>query len=132
MEEIKLLIQKSHRFLTSAKLLLAEEDVESACSRAYYTMFYAAQALLLHKGVSPKTHKGVRTEFAKHYIHTNIFPVTMVKDFSFVADMRSAGDYEIYVTITSEEAKESIDSAINFLSSTEEYINLHYPNLYSA
>ena len=123
MEEIHLLMQKAKRFLASSQLLLSQPDVESACSRGYYAMFYATQALLLSKGLSPKTHKGVRTAFAQVYIQGGILPVSMSKDLSFAADMRSAGDYEINQIITLNEAQEVVKNTESFLQKVADYLN---------
>ncbi|HEY4717309.1 MAG TPA: HEPN domain-containing protein [bacterium] len=45
------------KYLKSAELLLKEEDYESSISRAYYAMFYSAQAMLLTKNLSFSSHK---------------------------------------------------------------------------
>ena len=49
MSEIESLIERARKYLRSAELLLKEGDHESSVSRAYYAMFYSAQALLLTK-----------------------------------------------------------------------------------
>src|ERR1035438_6836713 len=47
------LLQKAHRNIRSAKLLLADGDCDTAVSRAYYTMFYIAAAPLT-RAAGPK------------------------------------------------------------------------------
>lgn len=42
--------EKAIRALASARLLLANGDIEGACNRAYYAMFDAAHAALLRSG----------------------------------------------------------------------------------
>ena len=39
--------EKAERALSGARLLLAAEDTEGACNRAYFAMFDAAHAALL-------------------------------------------------------------------------------------
>jgi uncharacterized protein (UPF0332 family) len=46
MNEIAGLFGRASRYLKSAGVLLAGEDAESAVSRTYYAMFYAAEAAL--------------------------------------------------------------------------------------
>lgn len=41
------LLRKAHSSLQAAKLLAGEKLFDFAVSRAYYTMFYVAEALLL-------------------------------------------------------------------------------------
>lgn len=45
---IEVLLDKSDRALASAQLLFSAGDYEGACNRAYYAMFDAAKAALLH------------------------------------------------------------------------------------
>ena len=50
--EVEKLFKKAERSLHSAKLLFDDGGYDFAVSRAYYSMFYAAEALLLSKGLS--------------------------------------------------------------------------------
>jgi uncharacterized protein (UPF0332 family) len=50
------LLKKARRSLAAAKVLLNDEFYEAAVSRAYYTMFYLASALLHIKGLSFSKH----------------------------------------------------------------------------
>jgi uncharacterized protein (UPF0332 family) len=43
------LLRKAQRTIQSARLLLTDGDYDGAVSRAYYAMFYVAEALLLAK-----------------------------------------------------------------------------------
>jgi uncharacterized protein (UPF0332 family) len=45
--EITLMLAKARKYLASAETLRREQDFDSAMSRLYYAMFYAAEALLL-------------------------------------------------------------------------------------
>jgi uncharacterized protein (UPF0332 family) len=50
------LLQKAYRNIRSAKLLVGDGDFDTAVSRAYYAMFYVAEALLLSKGLLIQNH----------------------------------------------------------------------------
>ena len=51
------LMAKAMRAVASAEALLGMADTDGACNRAYYAMFDAARAVLLHAGVDiDKTH----------------------------------------------------------------------------
>jgi len=52
--EILKLIEKAERSLKASKTLLDKGYYDFAVSRAYYTMFYYARALLLTKNITPK------------------------------------------------------------------------------
>ena len=76
-EEIKSLIEKANRFISSSELLFNSKDYDSAVSRIYYSMFFATEALLLTKRLVPKSHSGLITLFGDHFIKQNIFPKEM-------------------------------------------------------
>jgi len=58
------LLRKAHSSLHAAKLLAGEKLFDFAVSRAYYTMFYVAEALLLGQGLSFSKHSAVLAAFA--------------------------------------------------------------------
>jgi uncharacterized protein (UPF0332 family) len=51
------LLRKAHSSLHAAKLLAAEKLFDFSVSRAYYTMFYVAEALLLGRDLSFSKHR---------------------------------------------------------------------------
>jgi len=67
------LIDKASRATDSAERLLKSGDVEASASRAYYAMFYVAEALLGEKGLRFKKHGGVHATFGEHFAKTNLF-----------------------------------------------------------
>ncbi|OGW12933.1 MAG: hypothetical protein A3G93_13875 [Nitrospinae bacterium RIFCSPLOWO2_12_FULL_45_22] len=77
MSEIENLLARARRYIKSGNLLLADGDYESAVSRAYYAMFYSTEALLLTKGLSYSSHKGVISAFGRHFVKTGIFPTNL-------------------------------------------------------
>ena len=73
MNETKTLMERAEKTFSSAELLLREADYEGCVSRAYYAMFYAAEALLLTKNLKFSSHKGVISQFGEHFIKTEVF-----------------------------------------------------------
>ena len=49
---VQSLLDKAHASVQAARLLNGEGYPDFAASRAYYAMFYAAEALLLSRGLS--------------------------------------------------------------------------------
>ncbi len=94
MKEIESLIQRALKYLRSAEILLKEGDYESSVSRAYYAMFYSAQAMLLTKNLSFSSHKGVISSFGEHFIKTGIFQKEMGRELNRAFEKRQIGDYE--------------------------------------
>ncbi|WP_369018012.1 HEPN domain-containing protein [Thermatribacter velox] len=73
-DEIERLISKARKSLEAAKMLFQEGYYGFAASRAYYAMFYAAEASLLKKGLSFSKHSGVISAFGKHFAKPRIIP----------------------------------------------------------
>ena len=55
-EEIRALIRRAEERLKASWELYSKGYYGFAISSAYYSMFYCARALLLSKGVNPKSH----------------------------------------------------------------------------
>ena len=61
--DLKPLVKKSKKFISTAKLLLDHGDYDSSVSRTYYAMFYIVEAILLTKNLKFKSHRGVISGF---------------------------------------------------------------------
>jgi uncharacterized protein (UPF0332 family) len=122
MKEIESLINRAHKYLKTAKLLIDEEDFESSVSRSYYAMFYSAEALLLTKELSFSSHGGVISGFGEHYIKTKIFPKEMGKELNRAFSKRQLGDYEYTFVISEDEALDILEKSHNFVNVIEQYL----------
>jgi len=109
------LLQKAQRSLQAAKLLNQDDWVEFAAARAYYTMFYAAQALLLSEGLSFSTHSGVISAFGQQFIRTERIAKVFHRRLIAAERIRLQGDYDIDSEMTRETAIEQIAQAEEFL-----------------
>jgi uncharacterized protein (UPF0332 family) len=59
-------IEKAHALLRQARYLLAGGFTDGAARDAYMASFHAAAAFIVAQtGKEPKTHSGIRTEFAR-------------------------------------------------------------------
>jgi uncharacterized protein (UPF0332 family) len=122
MTENAALIQKARRYLKSAELLLKDKDYESSVSRAYYSMFYAAEAALLTKGLSFSSHKGVISGFGEHFVKTGIFPKEMARELNLAFEKRQLGDYEYTSLISQEDAEEVLQKAKDFVDAIARWL----------
>lgn len=64
------LLVKAKRYIQSARLLMNDNDLDSATSRLYYAMFYVAETLLDVKGLSFSSHRGVISAFGQYFAKT--------------------------------------------------------------
>jgi uncharacterized protein (UPF0332 family) len=108
--------------LRSAKLLIKEEDYESAVSRVYYAMFYSVEAILLTKNMSFSSHKGAISAFGEHFVKTGIFPKEMSRNLNDAFEQRQIGEYEYTFVIPEEDAAVVLRYGIDFVKTIEEYL----------
>jgi len=91
-------LAKADRALASARILLQDGDTEGACNRAYYAMFDAAYAALLHHraDINPaeiRSHGGLIGAFCKHLVNTGILPPDLGRMLNRAERIRLLADY---------------------------------------
>ncbi len=121
-ELIKGYIKKAEKKLEVSKRLLKSEDYEDAVSRAYYSVYHVAQALLLTEGQTADTHKGVVTLFGLLFVKTGKFRRDMGKYLANLKDDRESGDYEVFSFIDKEAADVAVTEAEAFFSEGRKYL----------
>lgn len=114
---------RAARYLESAGLLLDHGDVPSAVSRAYYAMFFAAEAALMSKKLAFSSHKGVIAAFGEQYIKTGIFPMSMGRELARAHDKRLHGDYDADPGISREDAAQMLRAASTFVARIQERLD---------
>ena len=122
MKEVKLLLERAATKLSAAKMLLREGYFDDAVSRAYYSMYFAARAILLIKNIAPKTHKGLISKFGLEFIDTGFIERAYGRALNVAKEDREDADYSILCAITEEEAESVINDADAFLKRIEEAI----------
>lgn len=68
--EIAAYLERAERSLEAARQLALNGHYDFAASRAYYAAFYAATALLLHKGLEFSKHSGVIAAIHQRFVRT--------------------------------------------------------------
>lgn len=121
-EEIEKLINKGYRSLEVAKEIFNHGHYDFAVSRAYYAIFYLAEAALLSKSLSFSKHSAVISAFNKQFVKTEVFPKKLHTWFVKAFDKRNIGDYTSELTVTKEEAKEVLEQAEEFIRIVENYL----------
>ena len=113
------LLRKAGESLRAAELLATNELLDFAASRAYYTMFYIAEAFLLNEGLTFSSHAAVISAFGRDFARTGRVPVEFHRYLIDTQDLRNQGDYDIDSAITEAEANELIGQAQQFLELAE-------------
>ena len=109
------LLKKAHDSVRGAKLLAGDGLYDFAISRAYYAMFYVAEAFLLGQGLSFSKHSAVIAAFGERFAKTNIVPMEFHRYLIEGQDKRNVGDYQIGPNLTATQAAEQIAHAEQFL-----------------
>lgn len=113
-KEIQELLDKARRSLLAAERLFRDGDHDFAVSRAYYAMFYAAQALLLSREIRRSKHSATIAAFNEHFVKSGEVPATLFYLLRDGFEDRAESDYGLAV-ITNEQAQEGIAAAREFV-----------------
>lgn len=102
-----------------AEAVLAAGGPDVAISRAYYAMFYAAEALLLEEGKTLSKHSAVIAAFGHDYAKPNIVARELHHNFREAFRLRQVVDYDTTPPVTPTDARERISAAQEFLEVVE-------------
>ena len=129
-EQKQRLLKASER-LGVAEHLLQYGYYEDASSRAYYSMFHAASALLEARGASAKTHRGLMSQFRQYWVQTGEVSQELDRTFRETQERRVESDYEPASSISAEDARESFRGAERMLELALQHIaDPHYRQIY--
>ncbi|MBW4659807.1 MAG: HEPN domain-containing protein [Drouetiella hepatica Uher 2000/2452] len=117
--EQRALLQKAYRSLDAAELLNQQNMPEFAASRAYYTMFYVAEAFLEGKGLSFSKHSAVISAFGREFVKAGAVPTEFHRFLITAEQLRLQGDYDANPDLTEAQATEQIHRAKQFLELAE-------------
>jgi len=120
--EVTLYVERARQMLEVAGYNLANDFYESAINRAYYAIFYAANALLATQGLSRSKHSGVIAAFRQHFVKPGLIAVEYGDVYGRVMDDRQVSDYDIGATIEPERAQIDLADARRFVRAVEQYL----------
>jgi uncharacterized protein (UPF0332 family) len=110
------LLLKAQQSLEAAKLLLTNSYPDYATSRAYYSMFYIAEAFLEGEALSFSKHSAVIAAFGREFAKPQRVPPDFHRFLIEAQELRTAGDYGQLNAITTDQAIEQINRAEQFLA----------------
>ncbi len=101
---------------------MTHQDYIAAVNRAYYAIFYAANALLATKGLERSKHSGVVAAFRQHFVQTGIVAPEFSAFYGEAMEDRHAGDYEL-VEFGYEVAQRDLGYAERFVDQIEQLLH---------
>ena len=119
---IRWLMERSRRTLRTARLVFKDEDYASAVNRAYYAIFYAANAALAAQNVERHKHSGVISEFRLRFIKTGLIEREYGALYGDTMDARHDSDYDFVTETERERAESAIAESEQFVSRIERFL----------
>ena len=121
-EEVRKLIEKSEHALEVAEDLLSDGYPSDAASKIYYSMFYAAQALLKSEDINVVKHSGVEAAFGYYFVKTGRIDPKYHKMLIGARKIREIADYDIQEEIVEPVASLKIEEGKVFLSAIKDIL----------
>lgn len=115
-EFVRRRLAKAQRAVSSARRDLASRDFDFAAERAYYAMFYAAEALLAHHDLRFRSHGAVHGAFGQQFVKPGIIGVQHHRALLDAFEARQLATYGIDPDIAESHVARLIDSAEAFLA----------------
>lgn len=109
------LLKKAESNVAAATRLLEDGHADIAASRAYYAMFYAAEAMLVEEGLEFSTHGGVHAAFGERFVKSGRVDRKFHRYLIDAFRERQAADYDAPAEVSAEDARELISRAREFL-----------------
>ena len=121
-DEIDLLVGQAELRLKAARQLQESGFSDDAVSRAYYSMYFAATAMFLAKGIRVKTHRGLVARFGREFVETGLIEPHFGRTLRIAEELRSEADYSIIRQISDDEAAAILNDAERFLARAKDVI----------
>lgn len=120
-ERIAAYMARAHQAIETGHFVMRREDFIAAVNRAYYSMFYAANALLATEGLERSKHSGVIAAFREHFVKTGVIESTMSRFFGEALDERHTADYDLE-PLDYETATRNLAHASEFVNRIERHL----------
>ncbi|WP_030007229.1 HEPN domain-containing protein [Picosynechococcus sp. NKBG042902] len=117
-------ITKAKESLKASEILAKQKLCNFAASRAYYTMFYIAEAFLWEKDLSFSSHSAVIAAFGRDIVKVGIVPTEFHRYLITAQRKRTQADYGIEddVQISLEDTQILIEQSRNFIAIAEKLL----------
>jgi uncharacterized protein (UPF0332 family) len=108
--------------IEAADILLTNGKIDIAAGRAYYAMFYIAEALLNEKGFKFGKHGNVIAAYGQHFAKTKQLDPKYHRWLLTSFDQRQIGDYALDPNVEKNVVVQMIFQAQEFLQAAKSYL----------
>jgi uncharacterized protein (UPF0332 family) len=81
-----------------------------------------AEALLLAKGLSFSSHRGVLTAFGQEFVKSGLLPGEMGRELKRAFSKRQLGDYEYTFAVSQADAEQLLEAGREFVATAVDYL----------
>lgn len=114
--EQQALLDKAQRSLEASLSLIEQGFYDFAVSRAYYAMFYIAEALLDQEGLTFSSHAGVISAFGQYLARPGKVPIEFHRYLIDAQAQRTRADYDPNPGLSQLDAELLVNQAQAFLT----------------
>ena len=122
-KEISKLLEKAQHALEVAEKLQQDDYPPDAAAKIYYSMFYAAQALLKSEGIDVTKHSAVESAIGHHFAKPGKIDARYHRMLMDARKLREIADYDIQEEVPASVASSTIEQGREFLSTIETYLS---------
>ncbi|HAM50511.1 MAG TPA: DNA-binding protein [Nitrospiraceae bacterium] len=123
-EEVRKLLEKAEHALEVANRLIKDGYPSDAASKIYYSMFYAAQALLKSEGIDVVKHSAVESALGYNFIKTGRIDQKYHRMLIDARKIREIADYDIEEEIVEPVASLKIEEGKGFLVAIKDVLGV--------
>ncbi|HUW62814.1 MAG TPA: HEPN domain-containing protein [Candidatus Bathyarchaeia archaeon] len=109
-------LEKAKESLAAANLLRAQGYNDFTASRAYYAMFYVAEALLASLGQSYSSHAAIQAAYGREFAKVERLAPKFHRWMIDAQDLRNIGDYGLGAAVSPEQAAQVCEWASEFIA----------------
>lgn len=121
-KNIQVEIERTEELKRAYKVLSENGLYKDAVSKLYYYLLYHIRALLLTKGLEPKSHEGALRLFSLHFVREGIFEPEGAHTFSKLMKLREEADYSSSYQFTKKDFEELKLEAEKFCDIIKKYL----------
>lgn len=115
LEEEKLLEKAWNTLEDAEKGFDVDMMVSTVQNRIYYSIFYAAQAGLISRGIDAGSHQGVKIKIGEELIKKDLLDKKWGRFFSQQQTYREQADYQVDVDIQKSDLEDYLEEANQFI-----------------
>lgn len=116
------LLSKSQDAIEAAETLRDADKNNFAAGRAYYAMFYVAEALLFERDMEFRKHSGVHAAYGKHFAKTKELDPKFHRYLLAAFESRLEADYGVSIQLSKTSVNEIIEQAKEFLQVAKQFL----------